>query len=94
MLDGERLTARDHRQNAERQAAAGDYTAAIIESVRAIAVDLEERGILPARVGRTADELAAEASRAAAGPGRRAQGRGAAVRRRAVRGAGRHRRRL
>jgi hypothetical protein len=26
-------------------------------------MDLEERGILPARVGRTADELAAEASR-------------------------------
>lgn len=63
LLDAERLTARDHRQNAERHAAAGDYTAAIIESVRAIAVDLEERGILPARVGRTADELAAEASR-------------------------------
>jgi hypothetical protein len=63
LLDGERLTAHDHRQNAERQAAAGDYTTAIIESVRAIAVDLEERGILPARVGRTADELAAEASR-------------------------------
>jgi Domain of unknown function (DUF4129) len=63
VLHGERLSARDHRQNAERQAAAGDFTAAIIESVRAIAVDLEERGVLPARVGRTADELAAEASR-------------------------------
>lgn len=63
VLPGERLSARDHRQNAERQAAAGDYTAAVIESVRAIAMDLEERGILPARVGRTADELAAEASR-------------------------------
>jgi hypothetical protein len=57
------LSARDHRQQAERMADAGDYTAAIIESVRAVAVELEERGILPPRVGRTADEFAAEASR-------------------------------
>jgi hypothetical protein len=57
------FSARDHRQHAERVAAAGDYTAAIVESVRAIAVELEERGILPPRVGRTADEFAAEASR-------------------------------
>ena len=63
LLSGGKLSARDHRQKAERMAAAGDFTAAIIESVRAIAVELEERGILPARVGRTADELAAEASR-------------------------------
>ncbi len=63
LLQGKRLSARDHRENAERQAAAGDFTAAIVESVRAIAVDLEERGVFPARVGRTADELAAEASR-------------------------------
>jgi hypothetical protein len=55
------LSARDHRQNAERLAAAGDFTTAIIESVRAIAVGLEEKGILPPRPGRTADELAAEA---------------------------------
>jgi len=63
VLAGGTLSARDHRKNAERLAAVGDFTAAIVESVRAIAVDLEERGILPARVGRTADELAAEASR-------------------------------
>jgi hypothetical protein len=55
------LSARDHRQNSERMAAAGDFTAAIIESVRAIAVGLEERGVLPPRVGRTAGEFAAEA---------------------------------
>jgi hypothetical protein len=30
--------------------------------VRAIAVELQERSILPPRLGRTADELAAEAS--------------------------------
>jgi hypothetical protein len=43
-------------------AAAGDYTAAVIESVRAIALGLEERGVLAPRSGRTAVELAAEAS--------------------------------
>ncbi len=62
LLAPSQRSARDHRQQAERMAAAGDYTAAIIESVRAIAVELEERGILPPRVGRTADEFAAEAS--------------------------------
>jgi hypothetical protein len=62
LLASGELSARDHRQQAERMAAAGDYSAAIIESVRAIAVDLEDRGILPPRVGRTADEFAAEAS--------------------------------
>jgi hypothetical protein len=62
-LSGGELSARDHRQKAERSAAAGDFTAAIIESVRAIARGLEERGILAPRLGRTANELAAEASR-------------------------------
>jgi hypothetical protein len=63
LLAASRLSARDHRQQAERMAAAGDYTTAIIESVRAIAADLEERGVLPPRVGRTAHEFAAEAGR-------------------------------
>ncbi|HEY2553097.1 MAG TPA: DUF4129 domain-containing protein [Streptosporangiaceae bacterium] len=57
-------TARDHRDEAERSAAAGDFTAAIIERVRAIAVELEERGVLQPRPGRTAAELAAEAGHA------------------------------
>jgi hypothetical protein len=61
LLSSGQLSARDHRQNSERMAAADDYAAAIIESVRAIAVELEERGVLPPRVGRTADEFAAEA---------------------------------
>lgn len=58
----EQFTARDHRQRAESMAAAGDYTTAIVESLRAIAAELQERGILAPRPGRTADELAAEAS--------------------------------
>jgi len=62
--EGEARTARDHRREAQRLAGAGDHTAAIIECVRAIAAELEERGILPPRIGRTADELAAEAGRA------------------------------
>jgi hypothetical protein len=61
LLSSGQLSARDHRQQAERMAAAGDYATAIIESVRAIAVELEERGVLEPRVGRTADEFAAVA---------------------------------
>jgi len=61
LVAGEQLTARDHRDLSERSAAEGDYSAAIIEGVRAIAAGLEERGVLPAKPGRTAAELAAEA---------------------------------
>src|SRR5262249_58838428 len=57
-------TARDHREAAARLAQAGDYAAAICERVRAIAAELDERGILVPRIGRTADEFAAEAARA------------------------------
>ena len=57
-------TARDHRDAATRLAEAGDYAAAICERVRAIAAELDERGILMPRIGRTADEFAAEAGRA------------------------------
>jgi Domain of unknown function (DUF4129) len=63
LLQGRPLSARDHRLAAERSATAGDFSAAIIERVRAIAVELEQRGVLAPRPGRTADELAAEASR-------------------------------
>jgi hypothetical protein len=61
LLDDETTTARDHRTEAERYAAAGDWPNAIRERLRAIARDLEERAILEHRPGRTADELAAEA---------------------------------
>jgi Domain of unknown function (DUF4129) len=55
------VTARDHRAHAARLANEGDYTAAILECVRAIARQLEERGILAPRAGLTADEIADEA---------------------------------
>jgi hypothetical protein len=64
LLSGSVLSARDHRRQAETSAAAGDYAAAIIERVRGIAVEIEDRGILPARPGLTADELATQAGQA------------------------------
>jgi hypothetical protein len=64
ILAGTARSARSHRELAARSAAAGDFGAAIVEQVRAIAADIEERGILPAGPGRTADEFAAEAGRA------------------------------
>jgi hypothetical protein len=67
VLGGKARTAREYRAEAERLAGAGDYSRAIIEGVRAIAAELEERGILLARPGRTANEVAAEAG--AARPG-------------------------
>ena len=57
------LTAREHRDLAERHAAAGDYSGAIEEYLRAVAAGLEERAILQPAPGRTADELATQAGR-------------------------------
>jgi hypothetical protein len=58
------LSAADHRARARRLAAAGDYAGAILECVRAIGRELEERGVLSPRPGRTAAEIAAEAAQA------------------------------
>jgi hypothetical protein len=63
LLAGKAVTAGELRDRAERLAMAGDYSGAVIESVRAIATELGERGVLPPRAGRTADELAAETAR-------------------------------
>lgn len=54
-------TARDYRDAAERAAAAGDFPVAVRERFRAIVRELEERGVLDERLGRTADEAAREA---------------------------------
>jgi len=67
VLTGSGRNARDYRAAAERFAASGDFGAAIVECVRAIAAELEERQILPPRPGRTADELGVEAGRALPG---------------------------
>ncbi|MGH3164952.1 MAG: DUF4129 domain-containing protein [Trebonia sp.] len=55
------LTARQLRDAAAANAADGDYSTAILQRLRAIAVSCEERGILVPNAGRTADELAAQA---------------------------------
>jgi hypothetical protein len=54
------LSARQLRAAAEASAAAGDYSAAILQRLRAVAASCEERGILLPDVGRTADELATQ----------------------------------
>ena len=61
VLGGKARTAEEYRRSASRLAEAGDYGEAIVEAVRAIAAEVEERGILRPRPGRTADELAVEA---------------------------------
>lgn len=54
-------TAQDHRAAAEQAFAAGDFAVAVRERFRALVRGLEERGVLDALSGRTADEAAREA---------------------------------
>jgi hypothetical protein len=61
VLGGQARTASQYRTEAARLAAGLDYGGAIVEGVRAIAAELEERGILRPRPSRTANELAAQA---------------------------------
>jgi hypothetical protein len=61
---GRALTAAERREQASRLAASGDFSAAILECMRAIAAGLEERAVIMANPGLTADELASEAGRA------------------------------
>jgi hypothetical protein len=62
LLGDQISSATDHRAAAERHAAAQEWAEAIRERLRAIARDLEERAVLDPRPGRTADEMAAEAT--------------------------------
>lgn len=55
------LTAAQLREASAARAAEGDYAAAILQRLRAIAASCEERGILAPDAGRTADELATQA---------------------------------
>ncbi|WP_045303504.1 DUF4129 domain-containing protein [Saccharothrix sp. ST-888] len=57
-------TAAQHRSAAAAHAAAGEWSAAVREQMRALVRALEERTVLDVRPGRTADEAAAEAGRA------------------------------
>ncbi|WP_107093412.1 DUF4129 domain-containing protein [Streptomyces sp. XY332] len=56
-------SAADHRTAADAHAAAGRWTEAVQERMRAVVRSLEERTLLDPRPGRTADEAAAEAAR-------------------------------
>jgi hypothetical protein len=60
VLGDETRSAADHRRAAERAAGDGRWDEAVVERMRAVARHLEERGVLDARPGRTADELSAE----------------------------------
>lgn len=65
-----RLTAAQLRDASAASAAEGDYSTAIVQRLRAIVASCEERGVLAPDAGRTADELATQAS--ARFPGQRA----------------------
>lgn len=56
------LSAAEHRRTAEQYAAQGNWAAAIRHRLRAVARQLEETGILDPVPGRTATELARDAS--------------------------------
>jgi hypothetical protein len=62
VLPGQPVTAAGHRRAAEDAAAGGDWQRAVVERMRATARALEEADVVTPRPGRTAVELAAEAS--------------------------------
>jgi hypothetical protein len=55
------LGAAEHRRRADEHAAAGRFAEAVRERMRAIVRELETRGVLEPRPGRTADEVARDA---------------------------------
>jgi hypothetical protein len=55
------LTAAEHRARAEQAAAQGQFAEAVRERLRAVVRELEQRGLLDHRPGRTAEEVAREA---------------------------------
>jgi hypothetical protein len=62
LMTGSTLSAAEHRRAAVEAANQADWLTAVIERMRALARELEERSILVARAGRTASELAREAA--------------------------------
>jgi hypothetical protein len=61
LFDGGVRDADTHRRDSERLAAEGAYAEALRERLRALVRDLEERGLLDVRPGRTADEVGRDA---------------------------------
>ncbi|MGW6822936.1 DUF4129 domain-containing protein [Streptomyces sp. NPDC055005] len=62
LFDDGLRSAADHRASADAHAAAGRWTEAVQERMRAVVRSLEERTLLDPRPGRTADEAATEAA--------------------------------
>ncbi|MDF2828236.1 MAG: hypothetical protein K0R01_1519 [Mycobacterium sp.] len=62
LFGSQELTAAEHRAAADRAAASGEWAVAIRHRLRAVARSLEEGGVLTAVPGRTATELARDAS--------------------------------
>ncbi|MCY0962705.1 DUF4129 domain-containing protein [Streptomyces sp. H27-H5] len=62
LFDDGLRSAADHRATADAHAAAGRWTEAVQERMRAVVRSLEERTLLDPRPGRTADEAATEAA--------------------------------
>jgi hypothetical protein len=63
VLDSRRTTSGDLLREAEAAVVAGRWDDAVVARMRALALGLEERGVVDTRPGRTADELAAEVGR-------------------------------
>jgi hypothetical protein len=62
--DAAELSADQHRALADRLAGRGDHAGAVRERLRAVVRELEARGVLDPRPGRTADEVAREGGQA------------------------------
>jgi hypothetical protein len=58
---GRQVSADDHRSRSEQAVLAGDWHTAVIERMRAVARELEQRSVVQPRAGRTATELTGEA---------------------------------
>jgi hypothetical protein len=63
VFGGVTRSAAEHRADADRAAAAGDWDEAVRQRFRGLVRALEERDVLDQRPGRTADEAAADAAR-------------------------------
>lgn len=64
VFGGRTMSADEHRRAAEEAQRRGDLTEAVRERFRALVRELEQRGVLVPRAGRTVDEVATEAGRA------------------------------
>jgi hypothetical protein len=64
LFSGADRTAADFRVEADRFAASGAWAEAVRARLRAVVRDVEERGLVDVRPGRTADEIARDAGRA------------------------------